>query len=290
MSAPSPENILIRRTENTCFTLRWYPGPAGAPVVLVVPAMGVQAGYYGKLAQAQREAGLSVAVTELRGHEASGGRRPSRRYDFGYADLVQDVGRAVDELRVRAPEAQILLLGHSLGGHVGSVYAAQHPGALAGLMLVATGSVWWRLWDWRMYAIGVLMSLLTALLGYFPGHRLGFAGREARGQMRDWIRFNRTGRLEFGAPRTNHDVMLAALDLPVLAVSFEGDSFAPPKALEGLLAKFHRARITRLHLGAREQEPPGHLRWARRPDLLLGAMTTWIDSSAEHFRTGDHRG
>lgn len=290
MSAPSPEDILIHRPEGTCFTLRWYPGPAGAPVLLVVPAMGVQAGYYNKLAPALREAGLSVAVTELRGHEASGGRRPSRRYDFGYADLVEDVGRAVDELRGRAPQAQLLLLGHSLGGHVGSVYAAQHPDALAGLMLVATGSVWWRLWDWRMYAVGVLMRLLAALLGYFPGHRLGFAGREARGQIRDWTRFNRTGRLEFGVPRTNHDPGLARLELPILAVSFEGDTFAPPKALEGLLAKFGRARITRLHLGTEEQEPPGHLRWARRPDLLIGALTTWIDSTAKHFRTGGHRG
>src|SRR5699024_1518454 len=139
------------------------------------------------------------------------------------------------------PEAPIFLLGHSLGGHLGAVYASHHPQALAGLLMVATGSVWWRLWHRRMYAVGLLVNLLSALLGYFPGHRVGLGGREARTQMRDWARFNRTGRLEFGSPRTNHDRAMAEVRVPILGLSFAGDDFAPPRALAGVLAQFPRA-------------------------------------------------
>lgn len=245
-------------------------------MVLVVPAMGVQAGYYSKLAPALHEAGMSVAVTELRGHEDPGGRRPSRRYDFGYADLVADLGLAVDAVAKRQPHAPVFLLGHSLGGHVGMVYAAHNPGTLAGLMLVATGSVWWRLWHRRMYAVGVFINATSALLGYFPGHRVGLGGREARTQMRDWARFNRTGRLEFGSPRIHHDPAIATVDLPVLGLSLAGDDFAPPRALQGLLAKLPRASITRMHLGADEEHPPGHLRWVRRPEIVIEHLAAWI--------------
>ena len=245
-------------------------------MVLVVPAMGVQAGYYSKLAPALREAGMSVAVTELRGHEESAGRQPSRHHDFGYADLVADLGQAVDAVAQRQPDAPVFLLGHSLGGHISMVYAAQHPGALAGLMLVATGSVWWRLWHRRMYVVGVIVNVLSALLGYFPGHRVGLGGREARTQMRDWARFNRTGRLEFGSPRVHHDPAIAGLELPVLGISLAGDDFAPPRALQGLLAKLPRAQITRAHLGEELQQPPGHLRWARRPEVIIEQIVGWI--------------
>lgn len=278
METTTPEMIAIPRQEGTSFTVHWHGAEPADPVVLLVPAMGVQAGYYGKLAAALHAQGFSIAVTELRGHEASGGVRPSRAYDFGYTDLVADLHQAVDAVRSRRPEAPIYLLGHSLGGHLGAVFAAHHPTALAGLMVVASGSVWWRLWNRRMYAVGVAIDLSSRLLGYFPGHRLGFAGREARGQMRDWVRFNRTGRLEFGSPPIDHDPAIAGLRLPVLGISCEGDSFAPPKALNGLLAKFPRASITRLHVGAEQAEPPGHLRWARRPELVVDHIAGWVDA------------
>src|SRR5690625_4262955 len=297
----SVEQVTITRAEDTSFTVRLHPSPApqppepsiadstacpaevttaGAPVVLIVPAMGVHAGYYGKLTEAIREAGLTAADTELRGNEESGGRTPSRRYDYGYADLLDDVNAAVIAVRQRLPGAPVYLLGHSLGGHLGMVHAGQNPGHLAGLLLVASGSVWWRLWHPGMYLVGVVVSAMSRIFGYFPGHRVKFGGREARQQMLDWTRFNRTGRLEFGTPRVNHDPAIAEVDLPVLGMSFAGDGFAPAKAVDGLLAKMPKAQVTRLHVGEGTPEPPGHLRWARRPEVVLPDLVAWIKEQA----------
>ncbi|GAB3957441.1 hypothetical protein GCM10027614_72920 [Micromonospora vulcania] len=55
-----------------------YPepaGPAGAPVVVIWPAMGVRARYYRPFAAALRSAGLAVVVADLRGTGASTPRR-----------------------------------------------------------------------------------------------------------------------------------------------------------------------------------------------------------------------
>ncbi len=251
------------------------PPGASTPVILVVPAMGVQSGYYGKLLDALAQAGFVAAATELRGHEESGGRTPSRSYDFGYLDLLEDLEVAVARLRERYPRAPIYLLGHSLGGHLSTVFAGYHQ--IDGLIIAASGSVWWRLYNRRMFGVGVMVESVSRALGYFPGDRVGFAGREARTQMADWCHLNRTGELAFGSPRVRHDPAIAASTVPSLVVSFAGDELVPPKATDGLAAKLKSSRITRVHLG--NDDPPGHLRWARRPELVVPHIADWIESA-----------
>lgn len=266
------ERLTVARADGTQFavTLRRGPDPA-APLVLVVPAMGMQAGYYSRLAVALADDGWTAAVMEQRGHEETGGRAPGWRYDFGYADLVDDIAAAVDLLAEEAPAAPAYLLGHSLGGQVGSVCAARHPGRLAGLILVAAGSVHWRVWSRRFLLVSQGFGLTARAVGHFPGTRIGFAGREARGVMRDWARFARTGRLRFGG--TDHGEALRALRLPALAVSLRGDRFAPRRSLDALLAMMPGLTVDRHHLDADHVD---HFRWARTPDVVVPLLTRWL--------------
>lgn len=268
-----PERHVVARADGTTFAVTYHPGPAGAPVVLVVPAMGMPAGYYGKLLTALADAGLGAAVMEQRGHEAAGGSRPGWRHDFGYADLVDDIGQAVDLLGEVAPAAPAYLLGHSLGGQVGSVYAATNPDRLAGLALVAAGSVHWRPWGAGFLAMSQGMGLLARVVGHFPGTRVGFAGREARGVMTDWARFARTGRLRFGSPPVDHGPALRRLTMPLLAVSIEGDGLAPRRSVDGLAAMMPSADLTRIHL---DVDGIDHFRWARSPEAVVATLTDWL--------------
>lgn len=270
------ETLTIERAEGTRFavTLARAADP-GAPVVLVSPAMGMPAGYYGRLVAAFADAGVHGAVMEQRGHEMAGGRRPGRGYDFGYADLVDDVGSALDALAGAVPEAPAYVLGHSLGGQVASVYAATHPDRLAGLVLVASGSIHWRLWTWRHLLLTQGLAGLSQVVGHYPGEKVGFAGREARGVIADWARLARTGRLRFGRPRVDHEDALRRLALPVLSISLAGDTLTPRRAADGLVAKLAGADLTRLHL---EPDVDGidHFRWARVPDVVLPTITGWL--------------
>lgn len=95
-----------------------YPeptGPAGAPVVVIWPAMGVRARYYRPFATALRAAGLAVVVADLRGTGTST-PAPSRADRHGYTELADDVGTVLAALKPQLDGRTRLLLGHSLGG------------------------------------------------------------------------------------------------------------------------------------------------------------------------------
>lgn len=275
-----PETRRLERCEGTSFALHLFPAaePRG-PAILIEPAMGVQAGYYSPLAQALADAGYHTGVAEVRGHEETGGRRPGWRYDFGYHEmLTEDWPLAVQAMRARFPESPLYLLGHSLGGQISSIYASHHPQQLAGLILIACCSVYWRLWSKRFLLSSLFIGQIGRLLGHFPGRRLGFAGREARSLMADWARQARTGHYAFGRPRVDHDRHLATLALPVLAISIRGDWLAHPKAVDGLLAKFPHADLSRHHIDPNAMGLDGidHFRWARKPESVLPTIRGWL--------------
>lgn len=264
----TPAETVLTRAEGTSYvvTLARAADPA-APVIVVAPAMGMQARYYLPLIEALAAAGVNAAVAEQRGHEASGGRVPGRDYDFGYAELVDDLAQAIDAIRAALPDAPLHVLGHSLGGQVATAYAGSRPGALDGLVLVAASTPHWRHWGPRLLVAGYAFPLVSRLVGHFPGERLRFAGREARGVMRDWGVLTRTGRLVVG------DQGLAGLRLPVLAVSIEGDALGVPAAVDALAAKLPHARLTREHLTDTGLD---HFRWARETDVIVPLLTCWL--------------
>jgi predicted alpha/beta hydrolase len=276
-----PETRRLERREGTTFALHLFPAAElRGPAILIEPAMGVQAGYYTPLAQALADAGYHAGVAEIRGHEETGGRQPGWRYDFGYHEmLTEDWPLAVQAMRARFPESPLYLLGHSLGGQISNIYAAHHPQQLAGVILIACCSVYWRLWSKRFLLASQFIGRVGHLLGHFPGRRLGFAGREARSVMADWARQARTGRYAFGRPRVDHDRHLATLALPVLAISIRGDRLAPRKTVDGLLAKCPHADLSRRHIDPNAMGLDGidHFRWARKPESVLPTIRDWLD-------------
>lgn len=274
------ERQSIGRADGTAFTLRVRPGrDAAAPMLLIQPAMGVPGGYYGPLALALAGAGCNVGISELRGHEDEGGRLPGWRYDYGYAEAVhEDWPLAVAAMRARFPQAPLYLLGHSLGGQVSCLYAATKPEGLAGIILIACASVDWRLWSPGFLIFSQTTTVISYLMGHFPGRRFRFAGREARTLIRDWARQARTGRFRFGRPRVDYEPLLAEVRLPVLAITLDGDWLAPPRAMDGLLMKMPQARLTRRHVDPKAAgfEKIDHFRWARQPAVVMPEILSWL--------------
>lgn len=68
---------------------------------------------------------------DVRGHGHTGRSRPT---SYSVELLAADLDALIDELDLEQP----VLCGHSTGGCIAQVYAAQHPDKIAGLVLAST--------------------------------------------------------------------------------------------------------------------------------------------------------
>ncbi len=255
----------------------------GAPVFVILPAMGVKASFYQDLAAALAGAGFVAVTADLRGNGESS-VRPSAKVDFAYHDILDlDYAYLVKAVKARYPGRKVFLLGHSLGGQLASLYLSDHPEGIDGLILVACCSVYYK--GWKGFArFRVLMGtqfarMVSLLLGYFPGKTLKFGGTEAKGVIRDWSRQARTGRYLLGKARVDYDKKLEQLSLPVLAISFEVDTLAPKAAVEHLLQKFSpNAAIIHHHLlpDHPENDNYHHFNWPKKPGNIVGMIQNWV--------------
>lgn len=251
----------------------YVEGPG--PVLVVWPALGVPARFYRPLVPHLRGHGFSVVLADYPGQ---GENRPRVGHGdrTGYHRLASaHLPAVLAEIAKRCPGQPIVLLGHSLGGQVGVSYAARHPGDLAGIALVAAGTPYFRAFP-AAHAVRFLLSIQTVRLvaeavGYWPGDRLRFGGRQSRALVRDWARFNRTGRMAF-AGSTPYDEDVARLELPVLAISVEGDSYAPSSAVDDLCRRMQAADLTRWHHDAAGLD---HFRWVKQAGPIADRIAEW---------------
>lgn len=265
-----------------------FPGGPDNPgaVVLFMPAMGVSADYYEPLSAEFARIGVALVSADLRGVGRSS-LRASRRVQFGYYDMVRyDWPVYVAAVKERFPEIPFLLGGHSLGGQLSALFVSANPGAVNGLLLIAAGSVYFKGWnfphDWGVLASTGLIRGIAEILGYFPGKKIGFGGTESLKVVRDWSRQARTGRYQLDGSSHDFEALLKQVELPVLAISFADDYFAPKKAVKNLCDKMYSARLSHWHIQPRDLglDELGHFKWVRSASPLVERIHEWISRNA----------
>ena len=75
-----------------------------------------------------------IVAYELRGHNRS---NMGNKNNFTIFDLVQDLRLLIDSLEIK----KCTLIGHSIGGSVASVFAAQYPENIEGMILINGSSI-----------------------------------------------------------------------------------------------------------------------------------------------------
>lgn len=261
------------------------PDPT-APVVIVLPAMGVPATYYRPFLERMHGRGLNVVSLDLRG-QGTAGPRARRGIRFGYQDLIDDTDSVVDLVEREFPQAPRVLLGHSLGGQIALLYAASRPDRVRGVTLLASGSVWFRSFPgargWKNLLATQFVAALSTALGCWPGERLGFGGRQATGIMRDWARQGRTGSYRLTGSRADYECALRELAVPLLSVSVEGDELAPPSSVDHLAGKAGRSAWTRRHYSCEIAAAAklGHYAWVYNSGELARWIGEWATAPTE---------
>ncbi len=257
-------------------------GASAQAIIVCTPAMGVPARFYEPLAQELADRGLCAVTAELRGIGTSS-VRVRRGVDFGYHELaLRDLPAVISTAREVYPEAPVFVMGHSLGGHVSALYASAHPEAVRGLILVASGTPYFRNWRFPK-SLGVLVGAqlmrgISSVLGYYPGRRFGFGGTEARRLIHEWSSLAARGRLRVTQSLHDVEARLQQLSRPLLAISFDDDPLAPRTAVDHLVAKMPRAELTRQHLRPSElgAQALNHFQWAKQPAPVAELIGEWV--------------
>lgn len=266
-SETRPESEILRFPGGA--TARWYDAEsATGPVVVAFPAMGVPGPAYRRLAEALTGRGRTVVVGDYRG-QGDSGLRITRATRFGYAALAEDVRVVLQEVRRREPGRPVVLLCHSLAGQVAAALEADRPGAYDALVLAASGTPHWRAFPGRTKAVPLVGTTVAAALSRVTGvlhdNRLGF-GRQSARLIEEWNRLALTGSFVRGG------LSLPERALPVLALCFAGDTYAPASSTEELVGWFPGARVTRRHLA----DPAGHVGFLRQPAEVAAAVDEWL--------------
>lgn len=235
--------MMARRTE--------FERPKGAGVVSMLASRGWR-----------------VVSFDFRGHGDSG---PLARdgASYGYDDLVARDLPAVHEcarsrLRRRVP---VVLVGHSLGGHVG--LAAQGTGLAAFDGIVGVGAnVWLRdlepqrsRWLLKRATLAGIVAV-SRRLGRFPARmlRLG-SDDESRAYFEDFERFARTGAWTSADGRVDYLAGLGAVRVPVLQLVSDGDRLAcVPECGERFVARCNGGHeVVRVPRADDGGPPPDHM-------------------------------
>jgi predicted alpha/beta hydrolase len=246
--------------------------------VVFLPALGVPLSYYGRFLATWADRGRHVLGVELRG----GPQSPVsdlRRESFGYAHLVNDDLPAVFALDPVSAAGKVVLVGHSLGGHLALLATASGAVQPSAVVTLATGTSspasqrtgWGR----ARRRIGIVsVRTVIGVLGYWPGHRMGFGGRQPKGVMADWAYEGRHGRYRLAGDPTDYEAALARLEPPTLLIDLEGDRLVPPLAVTHLANRLPPRVERRTLTGDHARD---HFTWARRrPELMIDEVDGWL--------------
>ena len=276
--------------------LVWQHAPAGGtlrPVVIINPATSVRCQYYSRFADYLYQHDFDVLCYDYRGIGES--RPPSlRSFEASWLDWGQlDFEAALQYVAHQFPAQPVYVVAHSVGGFLIGLAPSNYR--VERVFTMGAQFAYWRDYAakqrWRMlFKWHLLMPILAAVCGYFPGKRLGWLEDTPRGVVRDWTapypRFEdayQRGRVRLSEPQRLQLVQrFTQLQGDTLALSLSDDEFGTVPAIQRLLNYYHNSPRTHLHLTPQAigQQQVGHFAFfhSRFRDTLWPIPLAWLKS------------
>ena len=286
------------RGGSTVAVLRWRPAGEPRGVVVLTHGMGEHVARYAPLAEVLTARGCLVLGQDHRGHgmTASGAGvafgslgLPGDDPDAGgWTDLVDDVGRVVEQARSEAPGVPLVLLGHSMGSFAVQQYLLDRSATVDAAVL--TGTALLDVMEPQLDLSGPLD--LSAFNAAFAPARTDYDWLSRDPEQVDryvadpWCGFGLDGEATRGMFADGRAVgdpaRLAAVrgDLPVLVAVGEDDPVGGPVVMARMLVdRLRAAGVTdvtlRTYPGARHEI----LNETNR-DEVVADLTAWLDRVA----------
>jgi len=229
---------------------------------LINSGAGIPSRFYDRFAAFLAQSGVPTLVYDYRG---IGRSRPASLRGFK-ASVEEwgskDCAAVLDWLKDRFPEAERIVVGHSVGGFVTGFVT---NGTLIDKMLLVSAHTGY----WRDYSAGArlpmfllwhaLMPAITRVFGYFPGQRLRLLEDLPRDVALEWAARRKPefwwhlkcadGSID-SALIQSLLARFAAIRARTLVLSFADDPFATDEATERILGLYVNAPTSRLVLSA----------------------------------------
>lgn len=271
-----PTVATLTYRDGTTNPVRIHRGPReSAPVVMIWPGVNVPAGYFDDFSRALTGAGFNAVVAEQRGQGDSRPRGAGGGHGF-QAVAAEDYPAVSALARQKFPDSPRWLLGHSLGGLIGTMYAARARRNLAGVMLVAAGTGYYKLESPVAGAARRVGTSVAARAAARRGHWEGPDGLGAvpAGIVRDFDHLVRTGDFNVDGADVDYEARLAGSRIPVLTVSIAADSIVTDRQSRFVGEKFPGEWVTHRRI----PDALGHNHWILQPEKVLPVLTEWMSS------------
>jgi len=250
-------------------------------IVLIIPAMGAPARLYTQLYNGMIQAGTSAAIMNLRGGGRLEKKLLTKNNNFGYTELLEDIDTVFEFFAGRYPSKDIVILGHSLGGQLGCLYNCHKNPRLKATIVVAGGNVGYHSWTGteriKTCFVTQFFGLLSMILGWFPGKKIGFGGNQPKNIMIDWSRNARTGRYVLTNQKMDYEKQSQKVLSLFLGIVIDTDFFAPYASTISLLDKFPQSntKVVTLKTEAFKTISPDHFRWLKEPGPVIDTFVSW---------------
>ena len=179
---------------NRALAINYFPAAGAQQHVVIAPALGVKQRFYHRFAQWLAEQGIAVTCFDYYGIGDSIDK-PLSKIETDIIDWATlDLDNVLTWAREQLPSAELIWLGHSLGGQL--LGLIPHPERIDRIVTVASGTGYWRQassqvrrTSWLLWYLAI--PLATPIAGYFPGKRLNMVGdmpAQAMRQRSRWCR------------------------------------------------------------------------------------------------------
>lgn len=257
------------------------------PLVMIWPGFGMGARYYDPIGRELASRGYYVATGELHGQGTSTAKA-SRHSSWGYHHLASDDYprsiRAAKEYFGLTPDYPTVLLTHSMGGQIGSLFLVRPEAKelnVRGMMGVGTGSPYYKGFFGKNYfrlRFGAkLVGATVRLLGYQPDGALDIAGygRQAKDHILEWRRLGMKNSFAGLAEQDmDYQAAQAKSTTPILLTRYATDVDCPVASCENLAKFFPKGRVAIEAL----PEKLGHNSWARKPEAASDRLEKFIQA------------
>lgn len=273
----------IKFEDNVSSSIRHYETIGGNKNIgiIVVPALGVRMSYYHILGLELSKSGFGCILTEMRGTGESSAIA-SRKNSYGFYESIHiEIPFYVDMMKRVFGYERVYILGHSLGGQIAAI-STTTMGDIEGAILVASGSNYWRLKtglsSYSRLIKYIVARVLATTFGYFPGEKIGFAGKEGKAMILDWTYEGIFGKYCFLKQKNDHNSLLKKVKKSFLFLPIQEDKWVSIRDAEFLAAKFCKSTISIILLNKdRFFTKVDHFKWVQEPEPIVEEVVRWIE-------------